>query len=305
MPLEPRVWMFVRLKRRAGRARLVIRRQALWRRRVRAGRRAGQRAAAAARATERAVGEVDERELVVRPFQACSWSWPRRPNWPPVSSRLGEPRSGDVVRRTAGDVEQVFVETMPCIVDVPPVSAGHVEPASSFGSGRGLRVNGQSRRARRWRTPRRGRIFLHSRRWRATGVRFMGRRGMKRRWRDVEPTGTASSARDALREESPRHGLQDGPLETRSPPGAKCDTRRQREKRSGEPTRSRAPRGSACAPHGASRLFGAFAIPRSSLRSRAPDSADSRPRRLTEPRRTSEDAGQELFLAAQSRCRST
>lgn len=70
--------------------------------------------------------------------------------------------------------------------------------------------------------------------------------------------GAGSSAGDALREERPRHGLQDFPRVTRSlARGQKGDARRQREKRSGEPRHSLAcaPRGSACAPHDASRRF--------------------------------------------------
>jgi hypothetical protein len=104
--------------------------------------------------------------------------------------------------------------------------------------------------------------------------------------------GAGSSARDALREEPPRHGLQDFPRVTRSlARGQKRDARRQREKRSGEPRHSLAcaPRGSACAPHDASRRFWCVRLPRASLRSRAPESADSPDplahARLAEPRK--------------------
>ena len=91
------------------------------------------------------------------------------------------------------------------------------------------------------------------------GVRFAGRRGAGGRCRRCrESMGAGSSARDALREEPPRHGLQDFPRVTRSlARGQKRDARRQREKRSGEPRHSLAcaPRGSASAPHDASRRF--------------------------------------------------
>lgn len=88
------------------------------------------------------------------------------------------------------------------------------------------------------------------------GSRVVGAGGRCRRCR--ESMGAGSSARDALREEPPRHGLQDFPRVTRSlARGQKRSARRQREKRSGEPRHSLAcaPRGSASAPHDASRRF--------------------------------------------------
>ena len=143
------------------------------------------------------------------------------------------------------------------------------------------------------------------------GVRFAGRRGAGGRCRRCrESMGAGSSARDALREEPPRHGLQDFPRVTRSlARGQKRDARRQREKRSGEPRHALAgaPRGSACAPHGASRLFRCVRdttleppFPCARL-CRLASPGDSRNRERT----NSEEAGQELVLAAQSRCRST
>ena len=194
---------------------------------------------------------------------------------------------------------------MPCTsLTYPPVSAGRKQNLRRRSGAFGVcaRERSVAGALADGRTPRRGRIFLHSRRWRAArGVRFAGRRGAGRRWRRRrEPTGTASSARDALREESPRHRLQDGPLETRSlARGQKCDTRRQREKRSGEPRHALAgaPRGSARGPHGASRLFRwsryharASAPVRSSLPTRPP--RDSRDRERTK----NDDIGSLFFI---------
>jgi len=130
------------------------------------------------------------------------------------------------------------------------------------------------------RTPRRGRIFLHSRRWRAArGVRFAGRGARGVDDGDVE---SRRARRHPLETHFERKVHDTGSLmvpskRAASPEGknaihvvnaksaaASHDTR--------SPARLEALRALRMAPRGSS---GAFAIPRSSLCSRAPESADS------------------------------